>query len=191
MTCDVTPHHLAMTDEWVAGSRRFAWESEEDAVALDPDLVYDGHCRVNPPLASRADALALAAGVADGTIDAVATDHAPHPPERKLVPFDEAAPGLIGLETALSLGLAAVRAGLLELATLVAAMSIRPAEIIGERRSLAIGQAADLVVFDPAARWRVEASALASASANTPLLGMELPGVVRLTVAEGRLTYRA
>jgi len=191
VTCDVTPHHIAMTDAWVAGSRRFAWDASDVDEALDADRAYDGYCRVNPPLASAADALALLAGVADGTVDAIATDHAPHPPERKLVPFDEAAPGMIGLETALSLGLAAVAAGFLGLATLVAALSIRPAEIIGERRSLAIGQAADLVVFDPAARWRVEPSALASASANTPLLGMELPGVVRLTVAEGRVTYRS
>jgi len=191
ITCDVTPHHLAMTDAWVAGSRRFAWEDSAHEDTLEADRAYDGYCRVNPPLPSAGDALALLAGVADGTVDAIATDHAPHAPERKLVPFDQAAPGLIGLETALSLGLAAVSAGVLELGTLVAALSIRPAEIIGERRSLAIGQAADLVVFDPAGRWRVEASALASASANTPLLGMELPGVVRLTVAEGRLTYRS
>jgi dihydroorotase len=187
VTCDVTPHHLAMTDAWVAGSRRFAWEEPEpqDVVA------YDGRCRVNPPLASREDALALLAGVADGTVDAIATDHAPHPPERKLVPFDEAAPGLIGLETALSLGLAAVEASKLDLVMLIAAMSTRPASVIGERRGLAIGAEADLVVFDPDARWRVEASVLASASANTPLLGMELPGVVRLTVAGGRVTYRS
>ena len=192
VTCDVTPHHLAMTDAWVAGSRQFAWEDgPADGEPLDPDRAYDGRCRVNPPLASREDALALLAGLADGSVDAIATDHAPHPPQRKLVPFDDAAPGLIGLETALSLGLAAVAAGRLELATLVAALSIRPAEIIGERRSLALGQAADLVVFDPEARWRVEASALASASSNTPLLGMELPGVVRMTVADGRITYRA
>ncbi len=192
VTCDVTPHHLAMTDEWVAGSRRFAWQDDPaDSEPIDPDRAYDGRCRVNPPLASREDALALLAGLADGSVDAIATDHAPHPSQRKLVPFDDAAPGLIGLETALSLGLAAVAAGRLELATLVAALSIRPAEIIGERRSLALGQAADLVVFDPEARWRVEASALASTSSNTPLLGMELPGVVRLTVADGRVTYRA
>ncbi|MGH2417643.1 MAG: dihydroorotase [Candidatus Limnocylindria bacterium] len=191
VTCDVTPHHLALTDAWVAGTRRFAWEEPEELPALDADRAYDGHCRVNPPLGSREDALALLAGLADGTVDAIATDHAPHPPERKLVPFDDAAPGMIGLETALSLGLAAVEAGQLELPTLVAALSTRPAEIIGERRSLAIGQPAGLVVFDPAARWRVEASALASASANTPLLGMELPGVVRLTVADGRITYRS
>ena len=135
--------------------------------------------------------LGIALGAGTGTAIGVATDHAPHPPQRKLVPFDDAAPGLIGLETALSLGLSAVAAGRLELATLVAALSIRPAEIIGERRSLAPGQAADLVLFDPDARWRVEASALASASSNTPLLGMELPGVVRMTIADGRVTYRA
>ena len=192
VTCDVTPHHLALTNAWVAGSRRFAWEDEPpEGEPLDPDRAYDGLCRVNPPLASPEDALALLAGLADGTVDAIATDHAPHPPQRKLVPFDDAAPGLIGLETALSLGLAAVSAGQLEMATLVAALSIRPAEIIDDRRSLASGQPADLVVFDPGASWRVEAAALASASSNTPLLGMDLPGVVRLTVADGRITYRA
>ncbi|MGQ0608397.1 MAG: dihydroorotase, partial [Chloroflexota bacterium] len=125
------------------------------------------------------------------TIDAIATDHAPHPPERKLVPFEDAAPGMIGLETTLAIGLAAVEAGRLELASLIAALSVRPAEIIGERRSLATGSAADLVVFDPLARRRLEGRDLASASANTPLLGMELPGVVRLTVADGRVTYRS
>lgn len=187
MTCDVTPHHIALTDAWVAGSRRFSWEEPEPR----EELAYDGRCRVNPPLASREDALALLAGVADGTVDAIATDHAPHPPERKLVPFDEAAPGLIGLETALSLGLAAVEAGRLDLPTLVAALSTRPAAIIGEQRGLHAGARADLVVFDPSARWHVEASVLASASANTPLLGMELLGVVRLTVADGRVTYRS
>ena len=109
---------------------------------------------------------------------------------RKLVPFEEAAPGLIGLETALSLGLAAVAAGRLTLATLVAALTTRPATIIGEARGLDIGASADLVLFDAGARWRVEESALASASSNTPLLGMDLPGVVRLTVADGRITYR-
>ncbi len=196
VTCDVTPHHIALTDAWVAGWRGFAWE-EPDGVAADPfgapldaALAYDPACRVNPPLAPRAEALALLAGVADGSVDAIATDHAPHPRERKGVEFGAAAPGMIGLETALSLGLAAVDAGSLELGRLLAALGTRPAELIGEERSLALGSVADLVVFDPAARWRVEASALASASSNTPLLGMELPGVVRLTVAGGRVTYR-
>ncbi len=188
VTCDVTPHHLAMTDAWVAGSRRFSWEPEEGATGAS---AFDGSTRVNPPLPSRDDALALLAALADGTIDAVATDHAPHPPHRKSLPFSEAAPGLIGLETALSIGLAAVEAGRIELRRLVAAMSVGPATIIGEARSLEPGTVADLVAFDPAMRWRVEPNALASASTNTPLLGMELPGVVRLTVADGRITYRA
>jgi len=187
VTCDVTPHHLALTDAWVAGSRRFAWEEPD----TDASRAYDGACRVNPPLASREDALALLAGLADGTVDAIATDHAPHPPERKLVPFEEAAPGIIGLETALSVGLAAVEAGRLKLPTLVAALSAGPAAVIGESRSLAAGEPADLVLFDPAARWRVAGESLASHSANTPLLGMELPGVVRLTMAAGRITYRS
>jgi dihydroorotase len=189
VTCDVTPHHLAMTDAWVAGSRRFSWEEPESSPRTE--LAYDGRCRVNPPLASRPDALVLLAGLDDGTVDAIATDHAPHPPQTKLVPFDAAAPGLIGLETALSIGLLAVEADRLRLATLIAALSTRPAAIIGEARGLRAGDRADLVAFDPAARWTVERSTLASASVNTPLIGMELPGVVRLTVADGRVTYRS
>jgi dihydroorotase len=194
VTCDVTPHHLAMTDAWVAGDRSFAWdEARADAdtfeAELDPTLAYDGRTRVNPPLAARGDALALLAGVADGTVDAIATDHAPHPPERKAVEFANAAPGMIGLETALGLGLAAVASGRLELMSLIAALSTRPASLIGESRSLADGQPADLVVFDARQAWRVEPEALASRSANTPLVGMELPGVVRLTVGGGRVTY--
>ncbi len=196
VTCDVTPHHLALTDSWVAGSRQFSWEEPSGVAAepfgapLDLALAYDPACRINPPLASRSDALALLAGVADGSIDAIATDHAPHPHERKAVEFGAASPGMVGLETALSLGLAAVGAGCLELSGLLAAMSSRPAALIGESRSLQHGAAADLVVFDPDASWRVEASTLASLSSNTPLLGMELPGIVRLTVADGRITYR-
>jgi dihydroorotase len=190
VTCDVTPQHLALTDAWVAGDRRFAWDEPGDPhAALDPALAYDGSCRVNPPLTTRDDALALLAGVADGTVDAIATDHAPHPPERKLVEFAKAAPGMIGLETALSLGLAAVAAGCLSHADLVRAMATRPAQLIGEERSLAVGARADLVLVDPGASWRVERNTLASASANTPLLGRELPGVVRLTVASGRVTW--
>jgi dihydroorotase len=196
VTCDVTPHHLAMTDAWVAGDRRLAWEeptgvgADPFAAPLDRELAYDGACRVNPPLPSRSDALALLGGVADGAIDAIATDHAPHPIERKAVEFAAAAPGMIGLETALSLGLAAVAAGVLTLARLLQAMSSGPAGLVGEERGLGIGALADFVLFDPDATWRVEAASLASASSNTPLLGMELPGVVRLTVAGGRITYR-
>ncbi|MDQ2933450.1 MAG: dihydroorotase [Chloroflexota bacterium] len=188
VTCDVTPHHLALTDAWVGGHRGFAWDEVGEP---NFERAYDGATRVNPPLPSREDALALLGGLVDGSIDAIATDHAPHPPERKLVEFAAAAPGIIGLETALSLGLAAVEAGCLGLVRLVEAISSGPAGLIGETRGLSIGQVADLVVFDPVARWRVEANALASRSANTPLLGLELPGVVQLTVAVGRMTYEA
>ena len=192
VSCDVTPHHLAMTDAWVAGDRRFAWDAADaDAFGspLDPDRAYDGDCRINPPLPSAADARALLAAVADGTIDAIATDHAPHPPHRKRVPFADAAPGMIGLETALSLGLAAIDAGVLSLGRLVAALSIGPSRIIGQACGLAPGMEAELVVFDPAAQWTVDASVLASRSANTPLTGMRLPGVIRLTLAGGRVTW--
>jgi len=195
VTCDVTPHHLAMSDSWVAGDRTFNWdepraaESDSSGEGLDPLRAFDGRCRVNPPLPFREDGLALLGGVADGTIDAIATDHAPHPPERTLVEFADAAPGMIGLETALSLGLAAVDAGCLSLAALLAALSSRPAALIGEERGLRPGADADLVVFDPAGHWRVERETLASHSTNTPLLGMTLPGVVRLTVAGGRVTF--
>jgi dihydroorotase len=191
VTCDVTPHHLAMTDAWVAGSRRFTWDEPDAPIELDPAYAYDGATRVSPPLPSREDGLALLAGVADGTVDAIATDHAPHPRERTAVEFAVAAAGMIGLETALSLGLAAVEAGALSLPTLLAALSTRPAAIIGEPRSLHAGSVADLVVFDPRARSRLDAGSLASRSANTPLLGMELTGVVRLTVADGRVTHDA
>lgn len=190
VTCDVTPHHLAMTDAWVAGSRAFAWDEAPDPfAALDEARAYDGTCRVSPPLPARDDALALLAGVENGTVDAIATDHAPHPVERTAVEFADAAPGVIGLETALSLGLAAVASGRLSLPRLLAALSSRPAAIIGEPRGLLPGEPADFVAFDPAATWRVESQTLASASVNTPLLGRELPGVVRLTVADGRITY--
>jgi dihydroorotase len=192
VTCDVTPHHLAMTDAWLAGERRFAWEERPDDTPtppLDPELAYDASCRVNPPLGTREDALALLGGVADGSVDAIATDHAPHPSERKQVELAAAAPGMIGLETALSLGLAAVEAGCLSLAALAGAMAVRPAAIIGERRSLEVGAVADLILVDPDATWRVDPEGLASQSANTPLIGRELPGVVRLTVANGRVTW--
>jgi dihydroorotase len=105
------------------------------------------------------------------------------------VPFADAAPGMIGLETALGIGLLAVEAGQIGLPTMLAALSTRPARLIGETRSLADGATADLVVFDPTRSWQVSRETLASQSANTPFLGRMLPGVVRLTVAGGRVTY--
>ena len=195
VTCDVTPHHLAMSDAWVAGDRAFSWEAQSDVASdpfgqpVDAQVAFDGACRVNPPLPAREDALAVLRGLADGSIDAIATDHAPHPPERTLVEFAEAAPGMIGLETALSIGLAAVDAGCLSLAALLTALSTGPAALIGEERGLGPGTSADMVVFDPSGRWRVDRDTLASRSANTPLLGRGLPGVVRLTVADGRVMF--
>lgn len=191
-TCDVTPHHLALHDGWVAGDRRFAWDTGTAGAFDEPlgaQLAYDANCRVEPPLASSSDANALLGGLADGAVTAVATDHRPLPLQHKQVEFGAAAAGMIGLESALSLGLAAVEAGCVELGDLLAALSTRPARLIGESRGLGIGQPADLVVFDPGVTWGVERDALASVHANTPLLGRRLPGVVRLTVADGRITY--
>jgi dihydroorotase len=194
VTCDVTPHHLAMSDAWVAGVRAFTWDHHGDPAAafgepLGAEHAFDGAARVNPPLPSREDSLALLRGVEDGSIDAIGTDHAPHPPERTLVEFADAAPGMIGLETALSLGLAAVAAGCVSLPRLLAALSTGPAALIGEERGLRPGAEADLVAFDLDGRWQVTRDTLASRSTNTPLLGMSLPGVVRLTVASGRVTF--
>jgi dihydroorotase len=191
VSCDVTPHHIAMHDGWIAGDRAFAWEGDQGPFEepLDAALAYDANCRVDPPLPSRADAEALRAAIADGTVTAIATDHRPLPGQHKQVEFAAAAPGMVGLETALSLGLAAVETGCIELLGLLRALSARPAQLIGEQRGVGIGQAADVVVFDPNASWHVEREVLASGHANTPLLGRELPGAVRLTVADGRITY--
>jgi len=205
VTCDVTPHHLALTDEWVAGARRWAWEAVDgDGVARDPwadgALVahpYATSCRVNPPLRAAEDAAAVLAALVDGTADAVATDHAPHTQVDKEAEFGLAANGISGLETALGVLLAAVGAGRLPLARAVEALTTGPARVLGGRaggrgaaRGLVEGAPADLVVFDAGAGWTVTAAALASRGTNTPLLGRELPGRVLLTVAGGRLAYR-
>ncbi len=205
VTCDVTPHHLGFTDEWVAGARRWAWEALDGAgTARDPwadgALVahpYGTACRVNPPLRGASDAAACLAALADGTADAVATDHAPHTAVDKEAEFGLAANGISGAETAFGVLLAAVAAGKLPLARAVAALTIGPAAVLGARpgrrggaRGLVEGAPADLVVVDAGDRWLVTADALASRGKNTPLLGRELPGRILLTVAQGRLAYR-
>ncbi len=165
VTCDVTPHHLALTDEWVAGARRFAWEAgpdgdpwRDEAIVAGP---YASSLRVNPPLRAPADALACLAALADGTIDAIATDHAPHTEVDKAVEFGMAANGISGIETALGLVLAAVDAGQLTLARAVEALTTGPAAVLGGRSrragavGLAEGSPADLVVFDRADTWTV------------------------------------
>jgi dihydroorotase len=195
VTCDITPHHLALTDEWLAGSRRWAWQALDDAgKPRDPwrDGVleaepYDTGLRVNPPLRGPADARACLAGLADGTVDAVATDHAPHTQVDKDVEFGFARPGIAGIETALGLLLEAVDAGQLTLRRAIDALTIGPAAAIGDAGGAASGFAegapADLVVFDRSARWTVAAGQLLTRGWGGPLLGRSLSGPVLLTVA--------
>lgn len=204
ITCDVTPHHLAFTDEWVAGARRWAWEALDDTGrARDPwaDGVlvaapYSTACRVNPPLRSAEDAAACLAALADGTADAVATDHAPHTHVDKEAEFGLAANGISGSETVLGILLAAVAAGKLSLPRAVAALTTGPASVLGGRagrrgggRGLTEGAPADLVVLDGGATWTVTGATLASKGKNTPLLGRDLPGRTLFVVANGRLAY--
>ena len=201
VTCDVTPHHLALTDEWVAGARRFAWEAGEDGDPWRDDALvatpYASALRVNPPLRTPADALACLAAVADGTADAIATDHAPHTEVDKAVEFGLAANGISGIETALGLVLSAVGAGQLPLARAMAALTVGPAAVLGSRSrrtgsvGLMEGAPADLVVFDRAESWKVTAEGLASRGKNSPLIGFDLPGRVLLTMAAGRVAYEA
>jgi dihydroorotase len=170
VTCDVTPHHLAMTDEWVAGSRAFAWEVEDEALMGVP---YDSATKVNPPLRGRADVRALWAGLVDGTVDAIATDHAPHASVRKDVEFDQAAFGISGLETALALVLGGVRVHWAALGTVIDALTIGPARVLG----IALAEE-DWIAIDRDAEWLVTAEGLVSKGKNTPLLGRTVTGRV-------------
>jgi dihydroorotase len=201
VTCDVTPHHLALTDEWIAGARRYAWEAGPDGDPWhDEALVaapYASSLRVNPPLRTPVDALACLAALADGTADAIATDHAPHTEVDKAVEFGLAANGISGIETALGLVLAAVDAGHMTLARAIAALTVGPAAVLGGRSrrngsvGLVEGAPADLVVFDRGESWTVTAEGLASRGKNSPLLGMDLSGRVLMTMAGGQVAYEA
>ena len=198
VTCDVTPHHMGFTDEWLAGARRWAWEAGDDPWS-DGALVgppYDTSLRVNPPLRSPGDAAACLAALLDGTADAVVTDHAPHTEVDKAVEFGLASNGISGLETALGILLAAVDAGRLPLLRAIGALTVGPMTLLGgrSRRSaagLVEGAPADLVVFDRSASWTVTAESLASRGKNSPLIGSELRGRVLLTIADGRIAYAA
>jgi dihydroorotase len=201
VTCDVTPHHVALADEWIAGSRRWAWEAvADDGSARDPwadgaltASPFDASLRVNPPLRPAPDAAACLAALADGTADAVATDHAPHTEVDKHVEFGWASNGISGIETALPTVLAAVDAGHVSLGRAVEALTTGPARVLGERQGvrpgLREGEPADLVVVDRTATWTVTPASLRSKGKNSPLLGRELRGVVRLTLAGGRVAY--
>ena len=171
VTAEVTPHHLVLTDEALA--------------------TYDTNLKVNPPLRTPEDRDALRAGLADGTIDAIATDHAPHAVEEKDAEFDRAPFGTIGLETALAVVLTEiVEPGLLPLARAIEAMSSIPARILGARDHggpIEPGRPANLVVFDPAERWTVEAP-FVSKSRNSAFLGRSLTGRIRYTALRGELT---
>jgi dihydroorotase len=204
VTCDVTPHHLSLSDEWVAGARRWAWDAvDEHGRARDPwaDEALVGQpfltaTRVNPPLRCAEDAMACLAALTDGTADALATDHAPHREVDKAVEFGAAANGISGLDTALGVLLAAVDAGRLPLLRAIAALTMGPASVLRGRMrranpGLVEGEPADLVVFDRSDAWTVTEESLASRGKNTPLLGMVLPGRVLLTLAGGRIAYEA
>jgi dihydroorotase len=170
VTAEATPHHLFLTDEAVEG--------------------YGTNAKMAPPLRARADVEALRAGLADGTIDAIATDHAPHHRDEKDVEFDAAANGVVGLETALPLGLRLVTEGVLDLPTLVARMTTGPARILGlAAGTLAPGAPADLTLIDPARRWRVEARAFRSKGRNTPFEGWEMTGRAVAVVVGGRVVH--
>jgi dihydroorotase len=166
VTAEATPHHFTLTDELLTGF----------------DAVY----KVNPPLRTPADIAAIKDGLRDGTIDAIATDHAPHPPETKEAPLDQAPPGMLGLETALALSISELDMPLVDI---VAALSWKPAAIarLHERhgRPVVAGEPANLAVFDPTAEWTVIPSKLASKSRNTPYAGRTVRGKVRHTIFEG------
>jgi len=174
VTAEVTPHHLSLTDTLVA--------------SFDP--VY----KVAPPLRTRADIEALREALADGTIDCVATDHAPHSREDKEKEFDKAPPGMLGLETALAVLITELVApGFLTLIDLIDRMSVAPARIRGldgHGGPIGEGTRATIVVFDPEARWIVDPARLASRSDNTPFAGRELQGKVVHTLLRGRFTVR-
>jgi dihydroorotase len=205
VTCDVTPHHLALHEGWVAGDRRFAWEAADSpwTGGRADAAPYDQSTRVNPPLRTPADALALWQGLADGTVDAIATDHAPHTQVDKLVEFGDAANGISGIDTALSVVLAGVEAGLLPLADAIRALTTGPQRVLGAavvggpyRRArdplvpgLVEGALASLVVVDTADSWHVSPETIRSKGKNSPLVGRDLRGRVLATVVDGRFAF--
>ncbi len=170
VTCEVTPHHLALTDEACSH--------------------YDTRTKVMPPLRTAADQEALLEGLMDGTIDCIATDHAPHSPVEKDVEFECAAPGMLGLETALPLILDFVRMGTLDEKRAIAALTGGPARAFGlPGGGLGIGNVADLCVIDPERPYTIENDTIASKSKNTPFLGQTLAGRAVMTFVEGRAVY--
>jgi dihydroorotase len=170
VTCEVTPHHFTLTDE---------------------DVTYDSHFKMNPPLGSREDRDALLQGLADGIVDAIATDHAPHHPASKEVEFDRAPFGITGFETALALGLAElVHSGRLPLMRLVELFTSGPARVLGIERRIAAGAPADLTLFSLDHAWAFHATDSASRSRNTPFDGRAFRGAPMATIVAGRVVFR-
>src|SRR6204780_1546880 len=170
VTCEVTPHHFTLIDEAVR---------------------YDSHYKMNPPLASREDRAALIEGLADGSVDAIATDHAPHHPSSKDVEFARAPFGITGFETALALGLSElVQPGRLSLNRLVELFTIGPARVLGIERKIAADEPADMTIFSPDVAWTFRAADSPSKSRNTPFDGRSFRGAPMATVVAGRIVYR-
>jgi dihydroorotase len=174
VTCEVAPHHFTLTDE-----------------ALGTPIPYDTNVKMNPPLREAADREAMLAGIADGSVDAIATDHAPHHYDEKNVEFDRAPFGIVGLETAVSLSLdRLVHAGLIRLPRLVELLSTNPARILRVTGgSLSEGVPADITILAPELQVRIQASKLRSRSKNTPFDGWEFRGGVAATVVGGRTLF--
>ena len=172
VTCEVTPHHFTLTDDAVT---RFGTDA-----------------KMNPPLRSAADVEALRAGLADGTVDAIATDHAPHAPALKARPFPDAPFGIIGLETALPLAMMQlVETGRISLSHLIALLSSQPARIINQPLGrIRPGAIADLTLFDPSRQWTYNAASGRSRSRNTPFESWTLTGSVTATIVGGKVAYR-
>jgi dihydroorotase len=171
VTCETAPHYFSLTDDAVRG--------------------YNTNARMNPPLREAADVAAIKEGLGDGTIDAIATDHAPHHPDVKDIEFNLAANGIIGLETSLPLSLKLVEEKVLTLKALVEKMSLNPAKILGiPRGTLKAGAVADITVIDPACEWVVEAEKLESKSKNSPWLGEKMKGAASYTIVGGKVVYK-
>jgi dihydroorotase len=169
----VAPHHFTLTDEAIGD--------------------YDTNAKMNPPLRAEVDRIAMIAGLMDGTVDCIATDHAPHALFEKEQEFERAPNGITGLETALGLALRVLhRAHGMTLSRVIELMSAQPAGVVAleGRGTLKVGSFADVVVFDPAAEWSFEAKKSRSKSKNTPFDGAGMVGRVMTTICEGRIVYR-